>query len=105
MLKFTIAAVCGLAIMSSSAMAKDHIVSQKRLKFVKSSLTLKSGDTVIFKNSDRTAHHIMTKDNGADLSSPLTPPGKAFLHTFKTAGVYNMGCHIHPKMKMTITVK
>ncbi|MEM8838311.1 MAG: plastocyanin/azurin family copper-binding protein [Pseudomonadota bacterium] len=90
---------------SASAIAANNIVDQRNLQFVQESITIQAGETVIFKNSDRTAHHIQSKDNGINLNSPLTPPGHEFSYTFDKAGLYTIGCFIHPKMKMTLTVQ
>lgn len=87
-----------------SASAAEHIVDQKKLKFNPDKLSIAVGDTVIFKNSDRTAHQVTTK-SGMKVNSPLLPPKKEFKIDFPAAGTFDIGCHIHPRMKLVITVK
>ncbi len=86
------------------SIAEEHIVDQKRLRFTPNKITIKAGDTILFKNSDRTAHQITAK-SGMKADSPLLPPKKDFKLDFPVAGSFMIGCHIHPRMKLEITVK
>lgn len=83
----------------------EHVVNQKQLTFIPEELTIAVGDTIRFTNGDRTAHHIMTNDNGLNISSPLLPPGKDFTLQLDKPGNYTFSCHIHPKMALKVTVK
>lgn len=103
-MKKAILALFALGAMSVAANAEEHIVDQKKLKFMPNSLTIAVGDTVIFKNSDRTAHQVTVK-KGMKANSPLLPPKKDYKLDFPAAGTFEIGCHIHPRMKLVITVK
>lgn len=94
-----------LAAFSTSAYAAEHVVNQKQLTFIPEELTIAAGDTIRFTNGDRTAHHIMTTDQGLNISSPLLPPGSDFTVKLDKPGAYVFGCHIHPKMALKVTVK
>jgi plastocyanin len=94
-----------LAVFSTPAYAAEHVVNQKQLTFTPEAITIAPGDTIRFTNGDRTAHHIMTADQGANISSPLLPPGNDFTVKLDKPGVYVFGCHIHPKMALKVTVK
>jgi plastocyanin len=82
-------------------------VSQKGLQFSTEELEVKKGQTVVFVNDDRTAHNVtVTGDgNGVSVNGGLQPPGAEFRMPFLKPGTYAISCGIHPKMKMTITVK
>ena len=87
------------------ALAADHVVDQKDMTFFPAEITVAAGDTIKFTNSDRTAHHLWTKDNGVNLSSPSLKPGESYEFKFTKAGSYTIKCQIHPKMKLIVTVK
>lgn len=93
-----------LGSMSISANAAEHVVDQKKLKFTPNKITIAVGDTIRFTNSDRTAHQVTGK-KGMKANSPLLPPRKEFKMDFPAAGTFEIGCHIHPRMKLVITVK
>jgi plastocyanin len=87
------------------ALAAEHVIDQKNLSFSQSEITIAAGDKIKFTNSDRTAHHIWTKDNGVNFSSQTLKPGQTYEIKFDKAGTYTLKCHIHPKMKLTVIVK
>lgn len=103
-MKKIILAIVVLSAMAMNASAEEHIVDQKKLKFIPDKITIAVGDTVIFKNSDRTAHQVTVK-KGMKANSPLLPPKKEYKLDFPAAGTFEIGCHIHPRMKLVITVK
>lgn len=72
--------------------------------FSPSSLTVKSGDTVVWKNLDPMAH-IVTSDSGSELASSSISNGQTYTHTFSTAGTFAYHCAIHTSMKGTIIVE
>jgi plastocyanin len=94
--------ICAL---SWPALAAEHVVDQKNLSFSQGEMTIAVGDKIKFTNSDRTAHHIWTKDNGINVSSQTLKPGASYEIKFDKAGTYTLKCHIHPKMKLTVIVK
>jgi plastocyanin len=101
-LALTAIVICAL---SWPAFAAEHVVDQKNLSFSQSEMTIAAGDKIKFTNSDRTAHHIWTKDNGVNFSSQTLKPGASYEIKFDKAGTYTLKCHIHPKMKLTVIVK
>lgn len=80
-------------------------VSQKGLQFSESELAVSKGQVVVFMNDDRTPHNITVNGEGVNLNSGLQPPGKEFRVPFAKAGTYAVSCGIHPKMKLSVTVK
>ncbi len=74
--------------------------------FAPSTLTVKVGTTVTWKNYDQFAHEVIsaTGDPGQpfDLGQQLT--GATVSHTFTAPGTYQYYCNIHNYMKGTIVV-
>ena len=77
-------------------------VDQDSLKFIPTSLKVKVGDIVYFKNSE-TALHTVTIE-GKNESGNMKKDA-VFTWTPKTAGDYKITCDFHPQMKATITVE
>jgi plastocyanin len=80
-------------------------VTQKGLQFSVEELTLSKGQTVVFVNDDRTAHNITVAGEGVNLNGGLQQPGAEFKVPFTKPGTYQVTCGIHPKMKLSVTVK
>jgi plastocyanin len=81
--------------------ASAPTVVEKGLAFDPSTLEVKIGDTVTFKNED-TAPHIVQID-GQDLGQQ--EPGASVTWTAATAGTFPYSCTIHPSMTGEIIVK
>lgn len=75
--------------------------------FSPSSLTIKVGTTVTWKNTTQ-APHTITSDDGTTFNSgdsnPVNP-GASFSFTFTKAGTFAYHCNFHPYMKATIVVQ
>ncbi len=94
-----------VAITSLVRAAAPVTVTQKGLQFSVEALNLSKGQVVTFVNDDRTAHNITVSGEGLNLNGGLQQPGGDFKVPFAKPGTYQVSCGIHPKMKMTITVK
>ena len=82
-----------------------HVVDQARLQFSVDALTVRRGETVTFTNSDRTPHNLLVQGGGLFVDSGLQQPGEPVEIPFTEAGVFEVACAIHPRMKMTVTVE
>ena len=71
--------------------------------FNPSTLTIRVGTTVIWKNVS-SAPHTVTSDDGQTFDSSNIAVGGTFRFTFKTAGTFSYHCNIHPYMRATIVV-
>jgi len=80
-----------------------HHVGISKMKFSPSSLTIQSGDTVIWKNSDDHHHSVVAEDDS--FKSENLANGDTFSHTFKKTGKYPYACSYHPRMKGEVIVK
>ncbi len=79
------------------------IVDTKDFAFAPDPVTIKAGDTVLFKNSDSVAHTVAADDKSYD--SGDMPTGSTFAHTFEKPGTYEYYCAYHRYMHAKIIVK
>ena len=88
----------------NSAHAEQIIVTQNNLQFSNGVEVIKTNDIVTFKNEDNIIHNIvsLTKDFEFDLGK--VKPGMEKSLRFKSAGVVDIECSIHPSMKLTLYV-
>ena len=77
-------------------------VKIKNFAFSPSTITVKSGATVVWTNDDSIQHDV-TFDGGAIASTTLDH-NNTFSHTFATPGTYHYICSIHPFMHGTVIV-
>lgn len=70
--------------------------------FNPATITVKSGTTVTWTNSDPVAHKVVS-DSPAFTSDDI-PQGGSYSFTFSTAGSYPYHCQIHPSMTGTVVV-
>ena len=96
-----------VALLTSSALAESerHVVSQKGRRFRPREITVRAGDVVVFQNDDRTDHHIQSIEGPSEFSSRLLPRGSSFEVVFDEPGRWQIGCAIHPRMRMIIVVE
>ncbi len=71
--------------------------------FSPTTLTIKRGTTVIWKNVS-SAPHTVTSDDGTTYDSGNVAVGASFHFTFTTAGSFRYHCNYHPYMRSTIIV-
>jgi len=88
----------------AAAYAADpaHTVSQKGRAFHPTEMSITRGETLTFTNEDSFIHQIYV-DGLFD--SEEKAPGENLNETFPTAGTFQVRCHIHPTMRMTVRVK
>lgn len=94
-----------IAVSASNASAAEYIVTQSRMAFKPDALTVKVGDTVVFKNNDKLTHNVYSKSSGNSFNLKAVRPGASENVTFSTPGEVKVRCAIHPKMKMKISVE
>ena len=97
--------VLGVCALAGVAWAATITVDQKNLRFSVTELHVAKGDSVVFMNSDDTAHNITITGQGFTASSGLQAPGVPFKVQLAKLGVYRVTCGIHPRMKMTVVVQ
>ena len=63
-------------------------------------------DTIIhFANEDEFIHQIYVKSDTTNFDSAEQVPGTTIDIPFNADGTFEVRCHIHPKMRLTVTVK
>jgi len=97
--------LAGLSLAAAVPAAAPITVTQKGLQFSSTDLNVTKGQVVVFQNDDRTAHNITVSGEGVNLNGGLQPPGAEFRVPFAKPGTYAVSCGIHPKMKLSVTVK
>ena len=92
-----------LLFLSAPALAAgEHVVSQKGRAFRPAEMTINRGESLTFTNEDSFIHQIYV--NGL-FDSEEKAPGENLTETFPSAGTFQVRCHIHPTMRMTLRVK
>ena len=95
---------CALACaVARPALAKEHAVSIRNIKYEPKELKVKKGDTVVWTNADE-RDHTVTADDGTFKSKNLGA-GETFSQTFKKVGKFKYHCNYHPRMKATVVVE
>jgi plastocyanin len=77
------------------------IVVQKGRAFRPAEISINRGDTVTFTNEDSYIHQVYV---AGLFDSTEKAPGENLNEVFPEAGTFQVRCHIHPTMKMTVRV-
>jgi plastocyanin len=93
-----------LGFVVSLASASEHVVVQKDKKFSEADLTIRSKDTIVFKNDDPVVHNIFSNSDVLTFNA-TQDPGEETKVTADTKGTFLVRCAIHPKMKLTVRVE
>jgi plastocyanin len=90
---------------AAAAVAKPATVHVKMdgMKFVPAELTVHTGDTIVWTNTDIVAHTVTSKTGLFD--SKLIPPGGTWKYVAKKAGTFPYQCSYHLPMTATFTVR
>lgn len=99
-------AACGFVIATYALMAHaaELKVVQQDLAFAPNQISLKVGDRIIFANNDEYGHNVYSPTPGSEFDVGLQEPGQSRPVEFKTAGVVEVRCRIHPRMRLVVTV-
>ena len=87
----------------SSTVTSTASVAISNFTFTPSTVTVKAGTKVTWKNTDSVVHSVIA--DGGTFSSPILRTGDAFEFIFSKVGIYNYHCGIHPSMKAKIVVQ
>ncbi len=100
------AAIIGLIPVGAVALGNGiHEVAQADRKFQESAITIARGDVVRFTNEDPYIHQIYVNAHNFDFESGMQPPQQVIEVRFGSPGIYQVMCHIHPTMHLTVTVE
>ena len=82
--------------------AADHAVVIDAMAFKPATLTIKTGDRVVFHNQDLVPH---TATAPGRFDSGVIQTGASWSVDLKTAGRYDYVCLLHPTMKAVLVVQ
>jgi plastocyanin len=99
----TIAAAVAAAL-AAPAIAADHVVSQKDGAFSVSTLKVKPGDEVTFKNDDKVFHNVFSLSKILPFDLGAYGSGQSKKVKVEQPGKVLVECAIHPNMSMVIDV-
>lgn len=85
--------------------AEVHEIRQKDRAFSQTEITIKLGESIVFKNSDEVTHNVFSVSSGMEFDIRRQAPGGSSTVPFNKEGVAEVRCSIHPKMKLLVRVK
>jgi plastocyanin len=97
-----LAVAAALASQMSAAHCAETTVTIDNFTFAPAQLTVKVGDTVIWKNHDDIPHTIVS---AGKFRSKALDTDDSYSFTFTAAGDYKYFCSLHPHMTGTIKVE
>ncbi|MEJ0046880.1 MAG: plastocyanin/azurin family copper-binding protein [Rhodospirillales bacterium] len=100
--------ILALALLAPPARAAVTTIVQAGQAFSETDITVHANDHVKFLNQDDVNHNILVQtgdddDNARDMG--VQPPGGAVDVLFDKTGKFLVRCHIHPSMKLAVTVQ
>ena len=78
-------------------------VAIKGMKYTPASVTIKTGDSVVWTNADQRDHTVVAGDGS--FSSGNIGPGATFSFAFTKPGKFEYSCSLHPRMKGVVIVQ
>jgi plastocyanin len=84
--------------------AEDHVVVQRDKSFSQPEVTVHAGDRIVFKNEDSVSHNVFSRSPGSEFEVRAQLPGQETPVAFRTPGVAEVRCAIHPNMRLRVTV-
>jgi hypothetical protein len=80
------------------------LMDQYAKQFVPSTLYVRVGQPVEFKNSEDMPHNVsvIRRGAGTEVFNVSTEPQQKYVHTFDRAGQFDVTCDIHPGMQATL---
>jgi plastocyanin len=100
-----LAVFVGVGSLAAVALAAtDHPVLQKDRAFSVRSLTVRTGDRIVFTNGDSITHNVYSVTPGLEFDLRSQAPGQSDTVTFAKQGTLAVECAIHPKMKLQVVV-
>ena len=93
--------------LAAPALADDGDgVTQIKKSFEPNVAEVAAGTTLDFFNADDVTHSLIrVSPDGTQVDQGLQKPGETERITFPAPGAYSVICHIHPHMKIKVTVR
>jgi plastocyanin len=104
--KLFLGLACGMALLAFDAYAAETLaISQKKRTFNPSEITIRKGDMLHIANDDLFTHQVYVDDAAFKFESAEAAPGANVDIKFTATGSFDVLCHIHPKMKLHVSVQ
>ena len=78
--------------------AQTKTIDQRALQFHPYVELFRTGDRVVFHNSDKTRHHVYSFSSGGAFETMVAPGESSPPLTLEQPGVISVGCNIHDRM-------
>ncbi|HLZ67586.1 MAG TPA: cupredoxin domain-containing protein [Aliidongia sp.] len=99
-------AIAGVLLLAFDAFAAETLtISQKKRTFNPGEIAIHKGDTLHIANDDEFTHQVYVDAPAFKFESAEADPGTSVDIRFTAAGTFDVQCHIHPKMKLHVTVQ
>jgi plastocyanin len=83
---------------AANGTSRVHTVTMEGMKFVPSTVWIRPGDHIVFKNNDLVPHTATAKQEGG-FDSGVVKPGESWTFTPQRTGRFNYVCLFHPMME------
>ena len=104
--KFLLGLAGGACLLAFDAFAAETLaISQRKRTFNPNDIVIHKGDTLNIANDDQFTHQVYVDDPAFKFESAESDPGGSVGIRFTASGSFDVLCHIHPKMKLHVTVR
>jgi plastocyanin len=100
-----VALTIGIAMAGTVVAADAVLILQRSRAFSETTVQIRRGDVLRFNNDDRFNHQIYVNAPSMNFESDEQVPGTSVTVSFPAAGSFEVRCHIHPKMLLTVDVR
>ncbi len=97
-------AAAALLLTGAAIVAGRTEVDQIGRAFTVAGIQIHAGDTIDFMNKDDFDHQIYIDSPAFTFESDESAPGEKVSVRIPVTGTFEVRCHIHPKMLLTLTV-
>ena len=93
-----------IILVSFSSLSKEHVVEIYKKKFIPAQISIKAGDTVIWKNIEKRQYHNVWFKQFLKEEPDYVFPGETYQYTFNKQGEFPYLCGPHPRMTGLVIV-
>ncbi|MEI7607326.1 MAG: cupredoxin domain-containing protein [Rhodospirillaceae bacterium] len=106
-LPFALGLVVALAVVQVPCVvfAEDLMIEQTGKSFSPATLEAQIGDTLVFVNNDSVTHNVYSDSVDFIFDLGAQKPGQRVAVKLSRAGTLEIGCQIHPRMELVVTVR
>jgi plastocyanin len=90
-----------IAIPATAFAQGTNTIAQKGRRFLPAEITIRQGQSITITNDDEFIHQVYSEGL---FDTDERRPGQNVVQSFTRSGTFEVRCHIHPKMKLTVRV-